>query len=124
MLNQLPGVTNIVDDCLVKAANERDHDVKLLTLLHAARLNGLKFNSKKIQFRKECVSFHGQTITSAGMKISEESIEAIKKMKSPSDKQTLQSFLGLVNYMKRYSKELMKISHPQRELTKQSTLFR
>ena len=124
VLNQLPGVTNIVDDCLVKAANERDHDVKLLTLLHAARLNGLKFNSKKIQFRKECVSFYGQTITSAGMKISEESIEAIKKMKSPSDKQTLQSFLGLVNYMKRYSKELTKISHPLRELTKQNTLFR
>ena len=66
VLYQLTGVTNIVDDCMIRGKTEHDHDVNLLTLLHTARLNGIKFNSKKLQFRqqevkwKECESTQTQ----------------------------------------------------------------
>lgn len=124
VLNQLPGVTNIVDDCMVKAPTCEDHDVSLLTLLHTARLNGIKFNSKKIQFRQDKVHFFGHIITPMGISISKEAAAAVMKMKPPTDKQTLQSFLGMVNYMKKFSKDLTKLTHPLRELVKQNTVFR
>ena len=93
-------------------------------LLHAAQLNGIKFNSKKMQFRTVKVKFFGQTITPQGMKLDYTHIEAVLKMKPPKDKATLQSFLGMVNYMKRYSRELTQLCHPFRELLKSQTIFK
>ena len=45
-------------------------------------------------------------------------------MEAPKDKATLQSFLGLVNYMKKFSQNLSRLAHPLRELIKQHTIFR
>ena len=120
----MPSVTNIVDDCLVKATNENEHDTNLLTLLHVARANGIKFNSKKLQFKQKRVKFFGQNISADGISINETTVEAIKTMEAPKDKATLQSFLGLVNYMKKFSQNLSRIAHPLRELIKQHTIFR
>ena len=45
-------------------------------------------------------------------------------MEAPKDKDTLQSFLDLVNYMKEFSQNLSRLVHPLRELIKQHTIFR
>ncbi len=123
VLAQLEKVTGIADDTLIHGSSERQHDIALLMLLQAARLNGIKFNSKKMQFRKTKVKFYGQTITPEGMQLDDSHVEAIQKMEAPKDKATLQSFLGLVNYMKRYTKELTKLCHPLRDLVKSKTIF-
>ena len=123
VLCAVPNVTNIVDDCLVKAMNETEHDTNLLTLLHVARANRIKFNSKKLQFKQKRVKFFGQNISADGIGINETTVEAIKTMKAPKDKATLQLFLGLVNYMKKFSQNLSQFSHPRRELVKQHTIF-
>jgi transposase InsO family protein len=123
VLSNLSGVTNIVDDCLVRAANETEHDSHFLTLLHAARRNCIKFNSKKLQFRQPRVKFFGQNISSGGVSINDSTVEAIRRMEAPKDKATLQSYLGLVNYMKRYSQNLSKLAHPLQELVKQNTVY-
>ena len=70
------------------------------------------------------VKFFGQNISAEGMSINDVAVEAIKKMEPPEDKATLQSFLGLVNYMKRYSKHLSELSHPLRQLVKQHTVYK
>ena len=41
-----------------------------------------------------------------GMKIDDRKVEAIKQMQAPKDKKGLQSFQGMVNYLKRYSAQL------------------
>ena len=90
VLQKLPGVTNIVDVCLLKAADETEYDTHLLMLLHTARANGIKFNSKKMQFRQPRVKFFGQNrhVSADGMSINEIAVEAIKKMEPPKDKAT------------------------------------
>ena len=55
-----------------------------------------------------------------GIVINETTVEAVKTMKAPKDKATLQSFLGLVKYMKKFSQNF---SHRLRELVKQHTIF-
>ena len=123
VLAQLHNITNIADDVLVNAPDDRQHDIALLVLLHAARQNGIKFNSKKMQFRTAEVQFYGQVLTPDGMKLSDSQTEAIQKMEPPKDKTSLQSFLGMVNYMKRYSSNLTKLCHPLRELIKEKAIF-
>ena len=49
------------------------------------------------------------------MKIDDRKVEAIKQISAPKDKKGLQSFQGTVNYLKRYSVQLTKLSDPLRE---------
>ena len=50
------------------------------------------------------------------MKIDDRNVEAIKQISAPRDKKGLQSFQGMVNYLKRYSAKLMKLSEPLKPL--------
>ena len=67
VLKNIKGVTECVDDILTRGVDSKDHDVNLLRLLKTARMNGIKFNPKKLQFKtKEC-EFFEQTLTPMGM---------------------------------------------------------
>jgi hypothetical protein len=118
VFRSLQGVTGIADDCLAYGKDICTHDIALLKLLSAARMNGVKFNPAKMQFRTQECHFFGEVLTKDGMKADQKKIEAVRTMAPPEDKQTLSSFLGLVNYMKRYNGTLSEVSKPLRELLK------
>ena len=58
-----------IDDLITRGVDSKDHDVNLLQLLETARMNGIKLNPKKLQFKTTKCNFFGQTITLEGMKI-------------------------------------------------------
>ena len=58
-----------IDDIITRGVDSKDHDVNLLQLLETARMNGIKLNPKKLQFKTTKWNFFGQTITLEGMKI-------------------------------------------------------
>ena len=53
----LPGVTGIADDMVIFGRNEEEHDRNLILFLETTRKNGLILNKRKLQFKKEEVSF-------------------------------------------------------------------
>ena len=63
--------------------------------------NNLTLNSEKIQFKQSQVSFYGHCWSKYG--ISPEKIETLNHMEFPRDKETMRSFLGMINYLNRYS---------------------
>ena len=85
-------IMGCIDDIITRGVDSKDHDVNLLQLLETARMNGIKLNPKKLQFKTTKCFFFGQTITLEGMKINYKKPEAIKQMKAPKDKKALQSF--------------------------------
>ena len=99
----------------LKYVDSKDHDVNLLRLLETARMNGIKFNPKRLQFKSTKCEFFGHTLTPEGMKIDDRKVEAIKQMSAPKD----QSFQGMVNYLKRYSVQLMKLFEPLKPLLRE-----
>ena len=100
MLRLLEGVHGIADDILTHGTTEIEHDGRLLTLLETARMNNLSLNPKKIQFKSTDCKFFGHRLTPEGLKPDPEKIKAIVEMKAPQSIQTLQSFNGMVNYLK------------------------
>ena len=102
VLQGVKGITGCVDDILARGVDSKDHDVNVLKLLETARMNGIKFNPKKLQFKSSKCEFFGHTLTPEGMKIDDRKVEAIKQMSAPKDKKGLQSFQGMINYLKRY----------------------
>ena len=95
----LPGVTGIADDMVIFGRNEEEHDRNLILFLETTRKNGLVLNKRKLQFKKEEVSFFGHRWNSTGISPDPKKAESILKMQFPPDKETMHSFLGLVNFL-------------------------
>ena len=73
---------------------------------------------KKLQFKGTKVDFFGYILTENGIQPASEKLEAIPNMKTPSNMRELQTILGMVTYLKRFSTKLANITSPLREQTK------
>ena len=51
VLKEVKGITGCIDDIRRRRVDSKDHDVNLLQLLETARMNGIKFNPKKLLFK-------------------------------------------------------------------------
>ena len=95
----LPGVTGIADDMVVYGTIESEHDWNLINFCETTRKNGLRLNKAKIQFKKKEVSFFGHSWNTTGISPEPKKVQSIMDMKFPEDKETMQSFLGLINFL-------------------------
>ena len=123
VLRLLEGIHGIPDDILTHEETEIQHDSRLLTLLETARMNNLLLNPKKIQFKYTDCKFFGHRLTPEGLKPDPEKVKAIIDMQPPQSVQSLQSFNGMVNYLKRFSPVLTELSEPLRRLQKCDTVW-
>ena len=64
--------------------------------------NNLTLNSEKIQLKSQ-VPFYGHCWLKQGISPDPKKIEAMNHMEFPPDKKTMRSFLGMINYLNRYS---------------------
>ena len=101
VLRPLNGVHGITNDILTHGETEIQHDGQSLTLLETARMNNLSLNSNKIQFNSTDCKFFRHWLTPEGLRPDPEKIKAIVDIKPPQSLQTLQSFNGRVNYLKK-----------------------
>lgn len=82
VLKGMKGITGCADDILTRGVDSKDHDdVNLPRLLETARMNGIKFNPKKLQFKTTECEFFGQTLTPVGMKIDDKKVAAVNRCK-------------------------------------------
>ena len=59
ILEQCPGVIGIHDDMVIFGVDQEDHDANLINLLNVCQKEGLVLNSKKLELRRERVTFFG-----------------------------------------------------------------
>ena len=65
--------------------------------------NNLTLNAEMIQFKQSQVSFYGHCWLKQRISLDPKKIEALNHMEFPLDKETMRSFLGMVNYLNWYS---------------------
>ena len=118
VLRLVPGVLGITDDIVIHVATENTHNGAVFILCETARLNNLSLNSKKMQFKSTDCKFFGCRLTPDSIKMDPKKIEAIIHMDSPQNVASLQSFNGMVNYLKKFSPVLSELSEPLRRLYK------
>ena len=121
---QIPNVIVIADDVMVvgKLQNHRDHDQALTTLLGIAKTCNMRCNYDKLQYKQE-VEFFGETYTVNGCKPAQSKVKAIIDMPSLTSKKQVQSFIGMVNYLSKFSAYLSEHAEPIRELSKEKIPF-
>ena len=119
----LPGVTGIDDDIAIYGQNKEQHYRNFLCFLEVIIKVGVQLNADKLQFQLTEVSFFGHHWTSHGIAPDPKKIKAITSMKFPADKETMQSFLGMINFLNRYSPKLADLTDPLCQLCRLHAVF-
>ena len=115
----------IADDKMIvgKQQNHRDHDVALTTLLDTARKCNMRLKFDKLQYKKTKADFFGETYTTNGCTPTQSKVSAITGMPVPTHKKQVQSCIGMVNYLSKFSVRLSELAQPIRELSKDKVPF-
>ena len=121
----LQNIIVIADDIMVvgKQPNHKYHDLALTTLLNTTRKCNVCLNYEKLQYKQREVEFFGEMYTLDGQKPAQSKIKAIQEMPPPQCKKQVQSFIGMVNYLSKFSARLSKLTELIRELCKKKVPF-
>ena len=103
--------------------NQKEHDIALTNLLDTAMECNVGLNYNKLQYKKTEVDFFGETYTIDGCKPAQTKVSEINTMPEPSSKKKVQSFIGMINYLSKFSVRLCQLSEPIRELSKERIPF-
>ena len=120
----MEGVTGIADDMTIAGKDEMEHNRNFLAFVEKCMENNLTHNLEKIQFKQSQVSFYGHIWSKHRISPDPKKIQALKHMEFPPDKETMRSFLGMINYLNRYSALSAHLAAPLRALTHQATYYK
>ena len=120
----MEGVTGIADDMILAGKDKMEHDRNFLVFMEKCMENNLTLNSEKIQFKQKQVSFYGHVWSDQGISPDPKKIQALKHMEFPPNKETMKSFLGMINYLNRYSALSAHLTAPFSSLTHQATDYK
>ena len=120
LFGKIKQVIVIADDIMIfgKKLNHSNHDQALTTLLETARRCNVRLNYEKLQYKKEEVDFFGETYTTTGHNPDQSKVSVITKMSAPTCKKQVQSFIGMISYLSKFSARLSERAESIRELSK------
>ena len=102
---------------------DKEHDRNLTNFLNIAGEHGLKIGADKIQYKKISIEFYGLQFMTDGYRPTDKKIHDIQLIPEPKEVTQLQSFLGMVTYLNRYSPRLTEITAPLQDLIKDNVPF-
>ena len=115
----------IADDITVVGykPDHSDHDQAFTSLLQTAQKCNVKLNYDKLQYKKDEVDFFIETYTTSGCKPAKSKVSAITAMPPPTNKKQVQSFIGMNNYLSKFSVRLSVLAEQIRELSQDKAPF-
>ena len=102
ILGDIPRVFVYIDDILVASETPEQHLEDLALVFKTLSENGLVVNRAKCVLGKSSLEFLGYRVDSTGISPLEDRVSAIREMKPPKTIKDLQSFLGMLNYYRRF----------------------
>ena len=119
----MPNVFGIADNILVIGYNKdgKDHDEAVYNVLRWCKDVNLKLNKDKCHFRCISIPFFGEVVSREGIQWDPQKIRALTEMPAPKNKRELQAFLGIINYLGKFSPGMSKTCKPLRKLMSSKT---
>ncbi|GBM34504.1 Transposon Ty3-G Gag-Pol polyprotein [Araneus ventricosus] len=97
-----------LDDILIASKSNQEHEIHLNLVLERLNTFGLRINISKSVFAVEEIEFLGYLITPQGSRPLPDKVQAIMNYKRPKNIQDLRTFLGILNFYRRYLKDAAK----------------
>ena len=123
ILHGLDGVFNIADDIPVIGETYGEFKDNVIKFLDRCVEKDLHLNADKFKLDCDTVTFFGHLLTKNGMKPDPKKVKDIREWPAPQDIKELQSFLGAVNYLARFTPHLSTLRAPLQDLLKKENDF-
>lgn len=118
LLRDCNGTIVYFDDILVTGATENDHCQNLEAVLKKLSEAGLKLKLAKCSLFQRSVEYLGHIIDAEGIHPAPKKIEAVIEAPEPSNVKELQSYLGLLNFYRKFMPNVSSVLHPLHKLLK------
>ena len=112
ILQGIPKVICYIDDILITGKNDKEHLETLEKVLQCLAKHGIRARQDKCRFMGDFVNFLGHRIDAEGKHALPDKLETV----APKNIQELRSFLGLLNYYRKFMPNLGSILRPLNEL--------
>jgi hypothetical protein len=106
------GVLVYVDDILIYAETEEEHDRLVLEVLKRLRENNLIINPKKCVWSQMQVEYLGYIISAEGIQMTKKKVDCITNWAAPTSLKECQSFVGFANFYRRFINNFSAIVRP------------
>ena len=110
--------TAYLDDVLIYSSREEDHASYVLQVLRRLHKRGLQIDVDKCEFNTTRVKYLGMIVTTNGIEMDTEKVEAIQKWEAPLSVKDVQAFLRCANFYRRFIPSFSAKVKPLNELTK------
>ena len=116
-------VQNILDDIIVHAPNQQEHDKRLEKVLNVLQEKGITLNREKYRFNMPKLEFMGK-VSECGVGPSEAKVSAVMNAREPTSISEVHSWLVLAQYDTRFIPDLGTISEQLRKLKHKNAIFK
>ena len=121
VLEDCEGAIGISDDICVYGKTTAEYDRNLRKTMDTARKYGLVFNKDKCKIRQERIKLYGFIWEKDGSHPDPEKCDRIKSKPKPTNREELQQFSGMIQYLSPFIPELSAKKVPLRSLLKKDT---
>ena len=104
-------------------STQEEHDASVIRFLERCLEIDLHLNPNKVKINCKSVPFFGMVLTADGIKPDPKKVETIKKWPMPQNVTELQSFLGSVNYLSRFTPGLSQLRKLLQVLIKKNSEY-
>ena len=123
VLQDCEGSHNILDDVMVHATTEEEHDHRFENVVRVLSSKGLTLNRNKCQFKMSHLENMGHVHSARGIGPADVKVKAVVEAREPKNAAEVRNFLGLVNFTARFIPNPSTVSAPLPQLTKNGEPF-
>jgi hypothetical protein len=101
-----------------------EHLQHIEQIFRKCRRYGISLNPRKSHFSMLEGKILGHIILAGGIKIYPKRVDAIKKTKIPRNKKSIQSFIGRINFLRRFVPKIVEIIRPVTNMSKKDDVIK
>lgn len=109
-----------VDDIHITSTSFEEHIRHLRTIFRKFAEHNVKINIHKSQFLREQITFLGHIISEKGIGMDPEKIKTIQEFQAPRNQKQVRTFLGFINFYRKYIRDLSQFTERLSQLTKKN----
>lgn len=122
--DQMKDLHIYVDDLLISTTTFPKHLLQLRILFTKIRMSGMTLKLAKCEFLRQKIKFLGHIISPFGLSMDPEKLRAIHEFPQPRSKKELQSFVGFVNFYRKFACNHASIISPLIDIIKKGEKWR